>query len=483
MNLTDPSTHDLQALFERQRAARWDAARSGAAERIRTLRRFRAAILRRSADLSHAIHADFGKARLESEITEIHHVIGEIDHTTAHLHRWMQERPLPVPALLAGGRAWVRPEALGQVLILSPWNYPFGLLMAPLVAAVAAGNVVTLRPSEKVPHTARVMQALISEVFDPAHVALVTGPVEMANALLDSPWDHVFFTGSTAVGRKIATRAAGHMSSVTLELGGKSPVVLLPDADAALAGTRVAWAKFLNAGQTCVSPDHVWLPPALETPFVDAARAYVARTYGEGSAAQRSPDYARLIDRAALTRVAGLVDDARMAGATLVTGGVTDDPDRFLAPTILTGVTPGMAVMQQELFGPVLPVLRAQPGEALDWIRARPKPLALYVFSRSGAAARDAIAQTSAGNTVVNHGFLNMVHPGLPFGGVGESGRGQYHGEAGFRTLSHERAVLTQRSWSPADLFRPPYARPGVQALWAARRLGDRLRGQDRPRR
>ncbi|GAA0512292.1 aldehyde dehydrogenase family protein [Deinococcus depolymerans] len=475
VNLTDPTPQDLRALFDLQRAARWDIARSTPKDRVRTLRRLRAAIIARRDDLTRAIHADFGKARLESEVTEIHHVIAEIDHATRHLRRWTAPHPVPGTPELLGSRSWVQSEPLGQVLILSPWNYPFGLLMAPLVAAIAAGNVVTLRPSEKVPHTARALQELIGAVFHPAHAALVTGDVPVADALLDLPFDHVFFTGSTAVGRKVATRAAAHLASVTLELGGKSPTLLLPDADPTLAGQRTGWAKFLNAGQTCVAPDHAWVPPELETPFVDAARTYLRGAYGEGHAAQRSPDYARLIDRPALDRLLGLIDDARTHGATLATGGQTDPADRFLAPTILTGVTPDMAIMQEELFGPVLPVLRARPDEAMTWIRERPKPLALYVYSRSGAAARDVLSRTSAGTSVINHGFIHMIHPHLPFGGTGQSGTGQYHGHSGFRTLSHERAVLHQRRWSPTDLLRPPYARPGVQRLWQARRrLDDR---------
>jgi aldehyde dehydrogenase (NAD+) len=445
-------------LFQLQRDARWRVAQSSAAERIARLRRLRTAILKHRQALYDGVWADFRKSAPEFEITEIQIVLGEIAHTIRHLRRWMRPRRVPSPPLLKGTAGRVRSEARGQVLVLAPWNYPFQLLVGPLVAAVAAGNVVILRPSEKVPATAAAIARIIADAFPEDEVAMVTGGVQAADALLELPWDHIFFTGSTAVGRKVMRAAAEHLASVTLELGGKSPAIVDRSANVAQAAERIVWGKMVNAGQTCVAPDYVLVHEADAPAFLAAARDTIARFYGTGQAARMSGDFARIVDRPAYDRLVRAMEETVAAGATVEAGGETDPEERYIAPTVLSGVREGMPIMREEIFGPILPVLTVRSmDEALAFVRARPKPLALYLFSRDRAVTERVLGGTTAGGTIVNHVICHLANPDLPFGGVGESGQGSYHGHHGFRAFSHERAVLHAGRWSLAPLYYPPY--------------------------
>ena len=445
-------------LFELQRGARWRVATSDAGERIARLKRLRTSIIRHRQALYDGVHADFRKSAAEFEITEMQIVLGEIGHTLRHLRRWMRPRRVPTPPLLAGTRSRVVHEPRGQVLILAPWNYPFQLLFGPLVAAVAAGNVCILRASEKVPATAAAMARIVADAFPEDEVAMVAGGVQTADALLALPFDHFFFTGSTAVGRKVMHAAAEHLASVTLELGGKSPAIVDRSADVAQAAERIVWGKFVNAGQTCVAPDYVLVHHDDAPAFLAAARAAVARFYGEGDAARASEDFARIVDPRAYERLADALRRTLDAGATLAAGGGTDAAERYIAPTILADVRPDAPVMREEIFGPVLPVLPVRSlDEALAFVNARPRPLALYLFSRDAGVTRRVVRETTAGGTIVNHVICHLANPDLPFGGVGESGQGSYHGHAGFRAFSHERAVLHAGRWSLAPLYYPPY--------------------------
>jgi aldehyde dehydrogenase (NAD+) len=445
-------------LFQLQGQARWRVAQSDAAERIARLRKLRAAILRHRQALYDGVWTDFRKSATEFEITEIQIVLGEIAHTIRHLRRWMRPRRVPTPPLLKGTSGRVRWEARGQVLVLAPWNYPFQLLIGPLVAAVAAGNVVLLRPSEKVPATAAAMARLVAETFPEDEVAMVAGGVETADALLDLPFDHFFFTGSTAVGRKVMHAAAKHLATVTLELGGKSPAIVDRSADIPLAAERIVWGKMVNAGQTCVAPDYVLVHEADAPAFLAAARDTAARFYGTGEAARMSGDFARIVDQRAYDRLARAMEETVAAGAKVEAGGETAPGERYIAPTVLSGVRPDAPIMREEIFGPILPVLTVRSmDEALSFVNARPRPLALYLFSRDGATTERVLRGTTAGGTIVNHVICHLANPDLPFGGVGESGQGSYHGHAGFRAFSHERAVLHAGRWSLAPLYYPPY--------------------------
>lgn len=461
---TDPER--IRALFEAQHENRWVVAKTTARERRAKLKRLRRAIQAHEQDLADAMWADLHKASTEVDLTEIQPAYAEITHAVRHIGRWMRPVHVDTPVTHFGTRSEVRYEPKGVALVIAPWNYPFNLLVNPLVAAIAAGNCVVLKPSEKTPATSAVIARLVRDSFDENEVAVVEGGVETAKALLDLPFDHIFFTGSTAVGRIVMEAAARNLASVTLELGGKSPVLVDRTADIAEAARRVAWGKLLNAGQTCVAPDYALVEASRAKEFVSGVVAAVERFYGATEEARRaSPDLCRMIDRGAFERVAGLVDDAVASGATVVIGGERNESERYIAPTVLTGVALDAKIMREEIFGPVLPVLTYQTlDEAISIVHSLGKPLALYIFSRSDRVVEEVMERTTAGGTAVNNVVVHLANPHLPFGGVGTSGLGSYHGEFGFRAFSHERAVLRQGWPHGFRHFYPPYT-PRVRRL------------------
>ena len=464
---------ELARLFELQRTHRWTYARTTAAERADRLDRLERAILGHQEALCAAMQADFRKHALEVELTEIAPTLAELRHARAQLKRWMRPRPVGTPVALFGMTAHLQYEPRGQVLVLAPWNYPIQLLLAPVAAALAAGNVVIARPSEKVPHTAEVLRKLVSSALDEREAAVVVGDIPVADALLELPFDHVFFTGSTRVGRKVMEKAAAHLASVTLELGGKSPVVVDRSADVEKTAARVAWGKFLNGGQTCVAPDYVLVPRALEKPLVEALGAAIRRSYGDTPAAVKaSPDFCRMVDDGAFRRLSALLDAGVQAGAAVAHGGERDVAERYVAPTVLTGVGWDSPLMEDELFGPLLPVIAYDSlDDALSRVRARPKPLALYVFAEDGDAVEHVLTSTTAGGSLVNNTILHLAHPNLPFGGVNSSGLGSYHGEAGFKCMSHERSVLRHRVGDLVSRVYPPYGPRTKQMLSLMQRM------------
>jgi aldehyde dehydrogenase (NAD+) len=342
------------------------------------------------------------------------------------------------------------------VLILSPWNYPFYLTVAPLIAALAAGNRCIVRPSEKAPATRDVMASMLSGAFAPSEVAVVGGEVETAEALLKLPFDHIFFTGSTRIGKVVMRAAAEHLTSVTLELGGKSPCIVTKDADVGNAAARIAWGKYMNGGQTCVAPDYVLVHESVERAFLDKTAASIAKMYGATDEERATtPDFCRMIDDSHFARIDGLLKETVRGGAKVEVGGQTDASQRYIAPTVLSNVNFEAPIMQDEIFGPVLPVISFRSiEEALAQINARPKPLALYAFSRK-AQVIDSIVN----GTCINDVVLQLANPNLPFGGVGESGVGSYHGHFGFKAFSHERAVMRQTKASLAPMLAPPYGK------------------------
>ena len=459
--LTPPAAlrEEAARLFALQQANRWRVARTTARERVAKLERLGAAVAARRDEIAAAAFADFRKPAAEVEITEVHPVLAEVRLATRHLARWMRPRRVPTPLLLFGTRSEVRPEPKGVVLILAPWNYAFSLVVSPLVAAVAAGNCAVLKPSEKTPHTSAFLKRFIADLFDESEVAVLEGGAEAADALLDLPFDHVFFTGGTRIGRKVMAAAARHLATVTLELGGKSPTIVDETADVRAAARRVVWGKFLNAGQTCIAPDYVLVHTSREAEFVAEARAALAALYGATAEAHAaSPDLCRIVDDGHFARLADLVARTVARGAKVEAGGAAAAGERYLEPTILSGVPFDAPLMEEEIFGPVLPVLAyTDLDAALERIRPLGKPLALYVFSRRRATVEHVLASTTAGATAVNATMLAYANPYLPFGGVGASGQGSYHGEWGFRAFSHERAVLRQREPALVRLLFPPY--------------------------
>ncbi len=471
-----PATQGLERLrevFDAQRAHRWTMSRTTAAERIARLKKLREAIIARRGELADAIHADFRKPAMEVELTEVHPTLEELNHTVKHLKSWMKPTRVGTPLLLSGSSSHVRYEARGVVLILAPWNYPFQLLIAPLIAAIAAGNTVICKPSEKTPNTSRFIAKLLKDVFPENEVATFEGGVEVAEALLALPFDHIFFTGSPGIGRKVMMAAAKHLASVTLELGGKSPAIVDESADVTAAAQALVWGKFINGGQTCVAPDYVFVHASKEKELLEALKATLTRFYG-GTEEERqaSPDFSRMVDPGAWRRLKDLVDRSVAAGAKVEAGGVADGPSRYLAPTVLSGVKPDMAVMEDEIFGPVLPVMPyAKREEVYRHIQAGGKPLALYLFSQDKKAVEEVFQNTTSGGAVVNNVLIHVANPNLPFGGVGMSGLGNYHGLYGFRTFSHERAVTVQWMKSLASVFFPPYRGKAQEMASRATRL------------
>ena len=463
----------IRELFDRQAAHRWAMAKTTASERVARLKRLRDAIVEWRPEICAAIEADFGKHAVETELTEVLPVLEELKVAIGHLDRWMRPRRVPTPLTLLGSRSVVRYEPRGLVLVLAPWNYPFLLAIDPVVAAVAAGNCVILRPSEKTPCIAKVLQALVASVFPDHEVAVALGGRDLADELLHLPFDHIFFTGSTAVGQKVMAAAARHLASVTLELGGQSPVIVDETADISTAAERIAWGKFVNGGQTCVAPDYALAHTAVAAPLAEAVAGVVKRFYGQDEHARAdSPSLARMVNADACRRLDRAIADTVAGGARLVIGGRIDPDRRRVPPTVLTGVRPDSPILAEEIFGPVLPILAFDTlDQAVAHVRARPKPLALYVFSRRQANIDFVLGSTTAGGTCVNQVVLHLANPHLPFGGVGASGAGNYHGRFGFETMSHARAVYTQTMPSGLTWLFPPYTARSEKLMALLRRL------------
>ncbi|MFC3832604.1 MULTISPECIES: aldehyde dehydrogenase family protein [Deinococcus] len=461
------------AVFAAQQAWRWTAAQTTAPQRQIILRRLHDAVRAHRIALADALRRDLGKSRAEAELTEIHPVLEELQHVIRRLPRWMAPRRVRTPLALVGSSSEVRATPRGVTLILSPWNYPVNLALAPLVASLAAGNTVILKPSEKAPHVARALHDLIDSVFEPKLAAVVCGDADTARALTALPFDHILFTGSTAVGRHVMQAAAANLTSVTLELGGKSPAIVDSSADLRLAAQRIAWGKFLNAGQTCVAPDYVLIAETQRDAFVSAVQEITTQRFGTPERLRGGPDYGRMVDAASVERLERLTRQSAAQGARIVLGGEFDPQARFISPTVVTDVTPDMPLMQEELFGPVLPVLTYRTlDEALEYVRRNDPPLALYVFAQDAGVIERSKRHTTSGGLVVNGTVIHLTNPNLPFGGVGTSGMGAYHGEHGFRTFSHERAIMHEGPRSSVRFTYPPYGRPLPRvAAWALRAL------------
>ncbi|MEW6642433.1 MAG: coniferyl aldehyde dehydrogenase [Pseudomonadota bacterium] len=458
--LTKPDVLELDDLFRRQFEASRTVPPPTLAERLDRLARLRALVTDNEAQFAAAISADFGhRSAIETLIAETMFVRGEIRHAAKHLKAWMTPRRVRTQLQFLPGRNKLLPQPLGVIGIVAPWNYPLQLTLAPAVAAVAAGNRVMIKPSELVPRFSALLQQLIADRFDPLEMVVAGIADEVAEAFAALPFDHLIFTGSTRVGRLVAAAAGRNLTPVTLELGGKSPAIIDPSAGLAQAASRIAYGKLLNAGQTCIAPDYVFVPEASVPDFASCVQAAMIAMYGADPA---NPDYTSIISDRHYARLEALVADAVARGAQVLRPGDPADAAwksrRKFPPTVVTGVTPDMAILQEEIFGPVLPVLgyrdRAEP---IAWINARERPLALYWFGED-AAARDAVlARTVSGGVTVNDCLFHFTQANQPVGGVGASGCGAYHGEWGFTALSKLKPVFYRSPLNRfADLY-PPY--------------------------
>ena len=438
----------------------WQARKPDHAQRRRDLQRLRDALKRRLDEMADAIAADFGhRSKDESRIADGMTVLNDIDHLLRHLRGWMKPRRVGVGWRFLPARAQVRPSPLGVVGVIAPWNYPVNLALIPLATAIAAGNHVYLKPSEHTPRTSEFLRSLLAEVFPAERVAVALGGAEVGAAFAALPFDHLVFTGSTAVGRKVMAAAAPNLTPLTLELGGKSPAIVADDYPVAKAAARIATGKWFNGGQTCIAPDYVLVPAGQRDAFIDALRAEVQARYGADLS--NLSDYTRVVNAGQYARLQGYLDDAAARGIeTLTLAGRADPASRVLPPTVLLEPGDDATVMQEEIFGPLLPVKSYRTlDEAIAYVNAHDRPLALYPFSHDRATVERILARTLAGGVSVNDTLFHFAVGNLPFGGVGPSGMGAYHARAGFDAMSKQLPVFWQARMTGGDLLKPPYAK------------------------
>ena len=398
-----------------------------------------------------ALATDLGKPRVEGFITDIAFVTSEVKSMIKNLKKWNKPERVGTPLVAMPGKSRLIPEPVGVVLVIAPWNYPIHLLLVPVAGAIAAGNAVVMKPSEVTTNTSALLASLVPKYLDTSAIALVEGGVPETTDLLEQHFDHIFYTGNGTVGRIVMAAAVKNLTPVTLELGGKSPVIIDASANLRVAARRIAWGKWLNAGQTCIAPDYVMVNSSVRDGFIDELGKAITEFFGDDP--KESDSYGRIVSPNHFARVSGL-----MNGGTAVIGGETDAASRYIAPTVLLDVHPDAQIMKEEIFGPLLPIVDvASTDEAIAHINSNPHPLALYVFTGDKRVAADVISRTTAGGVTVNGTIMHFSNPNLPFGGIGESGMGGYHGKAGVRLFQHMKPVLTRGTKMDLSIAYPPY--------------------------
>jgi aldehyde dehydrogenase (NAD+) len=459
-NAGQASEAEIRRIFDKQREAMLRLRTSSADERIAKIKRLKAAVLAHTDSLYEAADKDFKKPPAEVDATEIMPVVGDANEVCRHLRKWMKPKGVWPTMIMGGTSSWIQHEPLGRSLIISPWNYPVNLTFGPLIYSIGAGNTAILKPSEMTPNFSAWMVKIVREVFAEDEVAIVEGDASVSTILLSLPFDHIFFTGSPAVGKVVMTAAAKHLTQVTLELGGKSPTIVDETANLDLAARVLMWGKFANNGQTCIAPDYLYVHESVKDAFVQKCVEAIKLSYGATPQEQmNSSSLARIVNERHTKRVAGILQDAKAKGATVICGDLVSEKDCYVAPTLLDNVSMDSKVMQDEIFGPLLPILPYRNlDDVIKHINDNPKPLALYIWSKNESNIQKVLKQTSAGGTCINHCLVHYLHGNLPFGGVNNSGIGNSHGYFGFRAFSHERAVLRTRIMMAKMLF-PPYTK------------------------
>jgi aldehyde dehydrogenase (NAD+) len=438
---TQDISKEIARVFALQSAHQWDVKATTAEQRKVKLQKLKSAVEAHADDIVAAVLEDTRKPEQEIRVTEVLNVTANIQRNIDNLDQWMTPTDV-IPSMNRDDKAKIVYEARGVCLILGPWNFPLGLTFGPLAAAIAAGNCCMVKLTDLCPATASIAKTIVEEVFDDNEVALFEGDVSVATNLLELPFSHIFFTGSTRVGKLVMAAAAKHLSSVTLELGGKSPVIIDEGADIAKIGAALAGAKQFNGGQACICPDYVFVKEEQKEQLVEAFRTNVEQNLYAGDGTINKEAIAQIVNEGNFNRVKGLFDDAVAKGATVAVGGTFDEADLTVHPTMLTDVTPQMTILQEEIFAPLLPVMTYETlDQAIGYIEAHDKPLALYLFSNNEANVEKVLNRTSSGGVTVNGVFSHYLENNLPFGGVNQSGMGSYHGYFGFKAFSHERAV------------------------------------------
>ncbi|MFL1684288.1 MULTISPECIES: aldehyde dehydrogenase [Bacteroidales] len=427
---------NYEELIKEQRAFFNNRTTGDISFRKQSLTALQKAIRKYEKELSEALRKDLGKAPFESYMTEIGFILSEIRHTLKHLDKWAAAKRCKTPLFLFGSTSHTRPEPYGIVLILSPWNYPVQLLLAPLVGAIAAGNCAILKPSPRTVHTNHILGKLISETFPPQYIAFLETDNRQTDNLLKQHFDYIFYTGGVAFGKRIMMAAAKNLTPVTLELGGKSPCIVDNDAHIQIAARRIVWGKYLNCGQTCVAPDYIFVHREVKDKLITALQAEIERQYGKSP--QESPDYPRIISQDHFYNLLLLLKQGH-----IVAGGKYDDKDLYIAPTVISGILPENRIMSEEIFGPILPLLDFDDiDNVIDYVNNQEKPLALYYFGQNKKKARYVLQNTSSGGACINDVVTHVANTHLPFGGVGSSGTGAYHGKYSFDTFSHTRSIV-----------------------------------------
>ena len=421
--------------------------------RLKQLEKLKNAVKSNENLIIEALHKDLHKPELEAYATEIGFLYDSIKYFMKNLKKWAKVKRVKTPIVHLGSNSYIYPEPYGTVLIVGPYNYPFQLVIEPLVGAIAAGNCVVLKPSEFTPNVSKVLEKVIKESFDEKYIRLIQGEKETTSALINSPFDYIFFTGSVKVGKIVMEAAGRNLVPVTLELGGKSPTIVHKDANINAAAQRIVWGKFINTGQTCVAPDYIYVHKDVKNQLIEKMKESIKKFYGENPKA--SPDYGRIVNEAQIKRLIGLIDSNKV-----VVGGEYNEENLYIAPTIMKDVTWEDKVMEDEIFGPILPVLDYENlDEVIKIVNSRPKPLALYVFTESKPVGEKVIESISYGGGCVNDTITHLSTPHLPFGGVGSSGLGSYHGAKSFETFSHYKSVLKKSTKINLSFIFPPYSK------------------------
>lgn len=446
MNIIEQKFYDSKAFFNTQQT-------KAISFRKEQLKKLSKAIKSYESDILEALYTDLGKNKVEAYATEIGITLKSIKNARKELKNWTKTKNVDTPLYLFPTKSYIKKEPYGTVLIIAPFNYPFQLVFEPLIGAIAAGNTAIIKPSELTPNVARVIKRLINETFDANYIEVIEGGIEETQTLIHLPFDYVFFTGSENVGKIVYQAASENLVPVTLEMGGKSPVIVDETANIKVASERICFGKFTNAGQTCVAPDYILVHESVKDDLITALSKTLREFYGQNI--QQSPDYGRIVNLKHYHRLTSLLNSAQM---NIVFGGHSDEDERYIEPTLLDHVTSDSAIMQEEIFGPILPILTYQSlDEAIAFIHQRPKPLSLYLFSEDENATQRVINELSFGGGAINDTLMHLANPKLPFGGVGASGMGRYHGKYSFDTFTHEKSYIFKSTRLESGVHLPPY--------------------------
>tara|TARA_B100002019_G_scaffold85122_1_gene73615 strand:+ start:502 stop:1911 length:1410 start_codon:yes stop_codon:yes gene_type:complete len=430
---------------------------SSARTRIKKLKKLKEIILKNRVKIKEALKKDFKKNPSEVDLTEIFPVVSEINFTINNLRKWMKDEYVRTPLTLLGSKSFIRYEAKGVVLIITPWNFPINLSFISLINAVSAGNSVLIKPSEITSETSYVIKDIIEESFDEKEVSVVLGGVDLAKEILKLKFNHILFIGSPTIGSEVMKSASVHLSSVTLELGGKSPTVIDKNCDLNKAAKRVVWAKLINNGQVCIAPDYVLIHEDIKNKFIKLVINNIKKFYGDN--VNNSESYCRIVNKNHFKRLKNLIDDSLKKNSKILYGGKTDSNENYIEPTLIENIDKDSKIFNEEIFGPILPIFTFKKiDEAIRFINKKNKPLALYIFSSDNKNISKVLGETSSGGVCINHNTLHYSNYNLPFGGIGNSGFGRCHGEFGFKELSNKKSIFKQfLPFSPTDILMPPY--------------------------